>query len=205
MILWRQGVFVGTLYWTLPPLFLSCVVWSSVSPAVPAPALIPAPWLFSIAALRSAVKDMIGISADTFGKMKGGPRKQATLIQNEAIVWRWWFCRAILPKCVSPSFFYALSDVFWRRQLWTSLRRRRQLPLCSHGNPLGGNNFAFIKFKVGLYCWGRSLQQDGRKRNFHTARCLQEVLHLFSPPCKTINGAAFKGRLSPSTIHHQSL
>lgn len=27
---------------------------------------------------------MIGISGDTFGKMKGGTRKQATLIQNEA-------------------------------------------------------------------------------------------------------------------------
>lgn len=30
MILWRQGVFVGTSYWTLPPPFLSCAVWSAV-------------------------------------------------------------------------------------------------------------------------------------------------------------------------------
>lgn len=102
-----EGVFVGTFYWTLPPLFLSCAVWSSVRFCSCASArLIPTSWLFSIAVFRSAVKDMIGISRDTFGKMKGGARKQATLIQNEAIVWRSWFSCAILPKCVSPLFFF---------------------------------------------------------------------------------------------------
>lgn len=103
------GVFVGTFYWTLQPLFLSCAVWSSVRFCSCASArLIPTSWLFSIAAFRSAVQDMIGISRDTFGKMKGGARKQATLIQNEAIVCRSWFSCAILPKCVSPPFFYAI-------------------------------------------------------------------------------------------------
>lgn len=101
-----EGVFVGTFYWTLQPLFLSFAVWSSVRFCSCASArLIPTSWLFSIAAFRSAVKDMIGISRDTFGKMKGGARKQATLIQNEAIVCRSWFSCAILLKCVSHPFF----------------------------------------------------------------------------------------------------
>lgn len=137
------------------------------------PTPIPTSCLFSIAAFRLAVKDMIGISQHTFGKMKGGAHKQATLIQNETIVCPLCFSCAILPKCYF--LFLMLSDVFWRRQLWTSLRQRRQLPLCSHGNPLGGNNFAFIKFKVGLdCCWGGvGLNKETMSGSIYSARSVK--------------------------------
>lgn len=112
---------------------------------------------------HSAVKDMIGISQGALRRWKKLCAQQTTLIHNKAII----YCNSLAPhyRCVFFSFFlsfFTLSDVFLKKTIINSLRWRRQLQPCSHGNLLGGNNFAFIKFKVGFDChWGKIGPQQG--------------------------------------------
>lgn len=95
-------------------------------------------------------KDVIEIfeQISFFKKMKESTHKQTTFIHNSlsgiAIPYK------ILLYSVVFSFSVYAIRCLLKKKIINALRWKRQLQLCPHGNQLGGNNFAFIKFKVGF-------------------------------------------------------
>ena len=106
------------------------------------------------------VKDMIEKCHANliFQKTKESTHKQIICIHNYLV---------IICCIVCTSLYYIVIIVFFsptvnavrhllKKTIISCLRWRRQLPRCSHGNQFGGNNFAFIKFKVEFFChWGK--------------------------------------------------
>lgn len=91
--------------------------------------------------------------------MKEIAHKQITFIHNDLVI----ICCIVsnsLYSIITIQFFssYTVNAVrcLLKETIISCLRWKRQLPHCSHGDQLGGNNFAFIKFKVGFfYHWGK--------------------------------------------------